>query len=472
MISNRLPNDFDPHEPELPHPEFQLLVSSLLDESISDQDFERLQTKLQQSASARDAYRNLVELHLALHETLSEPVVSIASDRQAWPQVVTQRRVFVPLLLASCALSIAVACFFFLPMKESPIAWTGSEVDSALELRAGDRVVASANHSNKITFRNGVKVSLSQGADLEILGDKKVRLHKGQVYVDVGEQGKGFTVLTDAANIVDLGTVFGVGANSPDETEVLVFDGVVDVATNSQKKLPRKVLVSGQAERYDKSGTGERIPTVWSSSLSSEWSTAPDGRNSSVASITDNVLGSSNAKFYMVVSGGFCEDALVYVDRKYEWNGLDKTGIPKELIGADYIRTFNDDKHCKDIDITLTLSREADVYILVDQRYLIPDWLSENFVDTGWKLGIDLGLSHRAGEVKAPPVESDVERFLGRGPGNSVDVPVNVWKLKHSSGQQVHLGPNGEKSHQFDNAIQGAGSMYGIVILPKDRTSD
>ncbi|MFN3148864.1 FecR domain-containing protein [Bremerella sp.] len=472
MISNRLPNDFDPDEPEMPPHELQLLVGSLLDESISDQDFKGLQSQLQASASAREAYRNLVELHLALHETLSEPAVSIAPDRHAWTQVVALRKVYVPLLIASCALSIAVASVLFFPMKETPIAWTGSEVDLALELRSGDRVVASANHSNEITFRNGVKVSLSQGADLEILDDKKVRLHTGQAYVDVGEQGKGFTVLTEAANIVDLGTVFGVGTNSPSETEVLVFDGVVDIATNSRRNLARKVLVSGQAERYDKSGTGERIPTVWSSSLSSEWSTAPDDRSSPVASITDNVPGDSNAKFYMVVSGGFREDALVYVDRKYEWNGLDKRGIPQELIGADYIRTFNDDKHRKDIDITLTLSREADVYILVDQRYLIPDWLSEDFVDTGWKLGIDLGLSHRPGEVKAPPLGTDIERFLGSGPGNSVDVPVNVWKLKHSSRHQVHLGPNGEKSHQFDNAINEAGSMYGIVIAPKNRTSD
>ncbi|MEW4561043.1 FecR family protein [Bremerella sp. JC770] len=469
MIRNRLPHDFDSHEPEMPPQEFQRLVGSLLDESISDQDFDRLQTQLQGSASARDAYRNLVELHLVLHDTLSEPAVLASSPTQTWPQMASQRKLFVPLLIASCALSIAVVWVLFFPTAGAPIAWTGSEIDLALELHAGDRVVASASHSNEVTFRNGVKVSLSQGADLEILGDKKVRLHTGQVYVDVGEQGKGFTVLTDAANIVDLGTVFGVGANSPGETEVLVFDGVVDIATNNRRNLARKVLVSGQAERYSKSGTGERIPTVWSSSLSSEWSTAPDGRGSPVASITDNVLGSSNAKFYMVVSGGFREEALVYVDRKYEWNGLDRKGIPQELIGADYIRTFNDDKHCQDIDITLTLSREADVYILVDQRYLIPDWLSENFVDTGWKLGIDLGQEHRAGEVTAPPLEWVGERYLGSGPGNSVDVPVNVWKRKNSPDRSVRLGPNGEKSHQFDGATERAGSMYGIVIVPKNR---
>ncbi|EAQ79017.1 FecR domain-containing protein [Blastopirellula marina] len=451
--------------------EFERLVGKLLEGEISDQEFERFQSQLGESETLRNTYMQLAELHVSLSDALAEvgqPVErSAAADRS-----LSRRRKPVALLAVCCAICAIAACWLLFPTaKSTPIAWTGYQTSTDRELRSGERIVATENESS-VVFRNGVRVSLAKGADLELLTPKLVRLHAGQVYVDVGELGKGFTVLTEAVDVIDLGTVFGVSANALGETDVLVFDGVVDIASHQLPKSAREVLVSGQAQRYRKSGGDERISTVWSSASPTDWSTVSRNDNSLIASVADNVSSDSDAKFYVVVPGGFGEEAKVYSDRNHEWNGLGESGIPPELIGADYIRTFNDDKNRKDIQITLTLSRPADVYVLVDQRYLIPDWLSADFVDTGWKLGIDIGDAHRRGEKHAPALDHVGKRWLGTGAGNSVDVPVNIWKRKEIAGPIVQLGANGEKSDQFDRATEMAGSMYGIVVVPKMQLDD
>ncbi|UUO07026.1 FecR family protein [Blastopirellula sp. J2-11] len=450
--------------------EFHRLVGKLLEGEISDQEFERLQTQLSKSETLRNSYMQLAELHVSLSDTFADVVRPAAREVAEAHSMPPQRR---PLALVAvlCAL-LLIACWFYFPAANStPIAWTGFQASAGRELRSGDRLVATAKEGS-IIFRNGVRVSLSKGADLELLAPKLVRLHTGQAHVDVGEQGKGFTVLTEAVDVIDLGTVFGVSANSHGETDVLVFDGVVDIASNKLPKSAREMLVSGQAQRYRKSGGDERISTVWSSTSPPEWSTVSRGGNSLIASVADNVSSDSDAKFYMVVPGGFREDAKVYADRNHEWNGLGETKIPSELIGADYIRTFNDDKNRKDIQITMTLSRPADVYVLVDERYLVPEWLANDFVDTGWQVGIDLGDKYQQRDILVPPLGTADIRWLGKGAGRSVDVPVNVWKRKDIADLSIHLGANGEKSDQFDGATELAGSMYGIVVVPKNRLDD
>ena len=50
-------------------------------------------------------------------------------------------------------------------------------------------------------------------------------------------------------------------------------------------------------------------------------------------------------------------------------------GIPSYLLGADYVKTFNDDKINREVEIRLTISRPAILYILLDKRSPVPDWL-------------------------------------------------------------------------------------------------
>ena len=63
--------------------------------------------------------------------------------------------------------------------------------------------------------------------------------------------------------------------------------------------------------------------------------------------------------------GGLMDDNIVFSDRTYPW-----AGIPAELIGADYIRTFNTDKGgAADVTYTVTTSMPAIVGVMIDDRF-------------------------------------------------------------------------------------------------------
>jgi len=75
---------------------------------------------------------------------------------------------------------------------------------------------------------------------------------------------------------------------------------------------------------------------------------------------------------------------LVFSDRTYPWSG-----IPRELDGSKYIRTFNSDKSSGDVTYELTLSEPATVWVTVDDRFSLQETadsvtaaIAEAFVDT------------------------------------------------------------------------------------------
>ena len=112
-------------------------------------------------------------------------------------------------------------------------------------------------------------------------------------------------------------------------------------------------------------------------------------RPASSTAVSDNVRSPEATYYYEIVPGGLDEDVPAYVDRKHEWNGVDGAGIPACLLGADYVRTFNDDRYLRDYEMEVRLARTADLYVFLDPRMQIPAWLSSQFVDTGLKIGID-----------------------------------------------------------------------------------
>jgi hypothetical protein len=63
--------------------------------------------------------------------------------------------------------------------------------------------------------------------------------------------------------------------------------------------------------------------------------------------------------------GGLGDGAMVFSDRTYPW-----IDTPAELVGAEYVRTFNDDKNAAETDVTYTIttSREATIALTVDDR--------------------------------------------------------------------------------------------------------
>jgi hypothetical protein len=64
-------------------------------------------------------------------------------------------------------------------------------------------------------------------------------------------------------------------------------------------------------------------------------------------------------------AGGLKDGNMVFSDRTYPWSG-----IPAELEGSEYIRTFNSDKNGGTVDVTyeVTISRAAIVWLTIDDR--------------------------------------------------------------------------------------------------------
>jgi hypothetical protein len=123
------------------------------------------------------------------------------------------------------------------------------------------------------------------------------------------------------------------------------------------------------------------------------------------------------------------------VDRLFQWRGLGPGGLPDFLRGADYIKTFNDDKRTTDLQITVELGPAATLYIFYDDRQATPTWLVQQFTDTGVNIGLDV-TADPGWDPKTPPY------------------PVSVWKRDLEPGESISLGAN---------EIGATRSMYGIA---------
>ena len=318
----------------------------------------------------------------------------------------------------------------------------------------------------EVRFVSGAVVALKAPAQFEAISPSEARLLQGAMSARVDGSKGAFCVHTPTAEVVDLGTEFGVSVANSGETNVAVFDGIVDVSSGSKGEdnrdgksseaiadAPPRRLTAGEALGVNWDGDFRRIATISDDSFPSlDRSRVKEAshRPSLIANVTDNLSnGDENPHFYRIVSQGFGEDVLAFVDRRYEWNGVNEEKIPPFLIGADYIMPFNNDKWAENFEMTVTLARPATIYVLLDDRGPAPAWLKESFVDTGFNIGLDEG-----------PFPPRLDRQLGKGAGDSVDYVFSVWKREVTQRGPVVLGPRG--------GLSRGRSMYGIVVTPLD----
>jgi ferric-dicitrate binding protein FerR (iron transport regulator) len=300
-----------------------------------------------------------------------------------------------------------------------------------------------------LRFRSGASVTFRGASSMQIESDMLVRLDRGQATAQVPHWAKGFTIETPDVKVVDLGTQFGVMASDKNGTDVVIFEGEVDVKPTGGARDVQKRLVQGQAARIDSEGAFSRISEVRGDTKNG-WSTTTDsGAPSSVfASIRDNIPsvgGTDYMYFRQVTPGGLQEDALAYVDRRpHQWNGLTAAGLPDFLLGADYCRTFNDYRYISNLEIVVKLARPANLYVFIDDRVPIPDWLPERFENTGVKIGLDEG-----------PSEGIPNHRTAVGPGNSIDNVFTVWRRRCEGGEVVKIGGLETRAD--------ARAMYGIA---------
>ncbi len=137
------------------------------------------------------------------------------------------------------------------------------------QLRAG-RLVLERGVA-QVKFTSDVTMVVEAPAVVELMTPDRAKLLSGRVVVRVPQQALGFTLHSDAAAFVDLGTEFGVEVLEPGRASVHVIDGEVAFVPrdgmNPSKTLRRgfanEVTVDGAVQDvpYDEQKFVRRVPT-------------------------------------------------------------------------------------------------------------------------------------------------------------------------------------------------------------------
>lgn len=305
-------------------------------------------------------------------------------------------------------------------------------------------VMRSSGGSCELKFASGVELLCDGDFRLRIVDGMLVELIKGRIRASVSPAGKGFAVDTPDTYLVDHGTEFGVNADGGLGTQVVVFQGEVDVSTkHSMKGDSTRRLFRGEAAEL-KSGRAaiDRVSQVISGSVPANWSAS--GAQDTILSVRDNIRPADSLKYYNVITGGLQEDVLAWVDRPHQWNGIYADGIPKIIRGAEFVQTFNDDRYNPSFEMTVTVKKPATLYLIVDDRVAKkPAWLLEGFEDTGEDLGLDEGLFDSL--------------QTAHGSGQSIDQIFSIWKRVIPEPTEITLGVLGAPPHF---------GMYGLAATP------
>jgi len=488
--------------------QLQNLMSCLLDGSIEPDDFHTLRATLNESASARRLYfaykavdDELYDLEADGEEYLQTLAIATISESGSFEHrdhdkspgdkssgqgvliarsLIVRRKFFYFAIAAGLLVALAIwqrsdrpeqahktstdepAILAQIEPVSDACRWyvEDGHRERAESYRSGDIIRVTRGKLN-LLYVSGTRVVLHSPAVYQLISGEDARILVGRLTATVSEAGIGFSVITPRATVVDLGTEFGVEVENNGATDVVVFNGEVDVDYHDDR-INAQRLRMGEAIHLDAAGTASRIVSITTSAYSSQSLEEPS-RPIVILQVRDNIRRNpSTLNYYEIVHSGMAEDASAYVDRISEYNGLTTEGMPPYLLGGDYVKTFNNDKANRNIRIRIDLARPANLYILLDDRVLPPEWLRDQFQDTGNNIGVE-----RGGAILEDGRWRRTERPNGVGPGVAVGIvdTLSVWVCKVATPGVVTLGPpiifDGDELFGVTS-----GNMYGIVAVP------
>ena len=228
------------------------------DGRLNEDQRRELNALLRDSAEARTRFREQARFHGLLHAAVAAASVDMAVDamgsarsvRPSWSLRLVvgwirpgQWAMAACLLVAVGASLVAWQVSLRTPEVGVEIAHLGDLSGVRLSYRKGrvpvDVVPGKAirvadyqleNGTMEMRYASGVAVIIQAPAQFDLVSDSLIRLHLGRLSAKVPHEAIGFTVKTPTADVVDLGTEFGVSTDDND-SEVHVFEGKVMVKT-------------------------------------------------------------------------------------------------------------------------------------------------------------------------------------------------------------------------------------------------
>ena len=496
----------------LPPEEVRRLISARCDDRIGPVELRQLEQELATSAESRLLYIRYLDLHASLEweVTARQPVEALAREATYNGDVVMEDELADEALVVrnglptwtksliyglAAALLVALGVGVWWAANAGPSASQPGEPGSLLV--AEHAAAGDASHGpilGKITdqssdcvwfmenrarsddqaihvgetlrilkgemsleYDRGIFISLSAPATYEFTSPMSGHLVRGQLKARVEKGGEGFAVQTPRAKVVDYGTVFGINVNGLGSTDVVVFKGEVEVqydSKNGDRLAVLQKLRMGQGIRVDEVGTASRLVSITSSSFPGNLGAKVQKRPVVISAVRDDIRRPGNWSFYEIVHAGLQEDAPAFVDREYhQWNGVDSSGMPSYLIGADYVRMFNDDKVDHGFEMYVTVDRPAMLFVFFDDRLQPPQWLRDNFENTGDKIGMDVG-PFTEGNLVFTTKSFDT----GVGPGESVENVLSIWRRRVPVPTTIRLGATETPNSDIN--------MYAVAAIP------
>ena len=255
----------------------------LIGGDISAEDHAWLQQTLKEDASARERFRERMDLEAGLRTLISETrAIPVASPSKlnvsSEPSNRSGRRMFVAVAVAASVL-IALGLLVWDGWNTSDTELTADadqlRPDSPAVTLIGDLrqqsdcewitnpageqgrfasgLLSLQKGAAELKFDSGTQITLEGPCELEVASDDSVSLFAGKVFVSVTDRSSGFALRTPESTIVDEGSDYAVSIEE-DATEVHVFDGRVawipETSGDLQNEALRERIDAGEAKRY------------------------------------------------------------------------------------------------------------------------------------------------------------------------------------------------------------------------------
>ncbi|GEM_PF-1233724 len=133
-------------------------------------------------------------------------------------------------------------------VQSSNADWEGTHIEEGSPLHP--QMLSLRSGVVRLEFLDGVEVTLQGPAKYEVIAVGRTRLLSGLLTAIVPPGAEGFQVVTPTAEVIDLGTAFGIELDDSGVAKVSVFDGEVEVRPVSNHN--KRVVQEGESVRVTK----------------------------------------------------------------------------------------------------------------------------------------------------------------------------------------------------------------------------